>query len=307
MKQTGSPARLGPEVLRGLRLPQPSEESDKEGRGRVLVVGGSREMPGAVILAAEAALRAGAGKVQIATAETVAAHVAAAVPEARVFSLPETKAGSVGGGAVRRLEKYLGEAQSILLGPGWAEERAVARFVTGALPFCVGASVVLDAGAIEACLGGGERLLHPLGGRAVVTPNADETAGVTGGSAGTATRDPLAAALEAAARLRAVVVMKGRETFVAGPEGRAYSNLAGNVGLATSGSGDVLAGAIAGLLARGAEPLAAAAWGVHLHALAGDRLAARVGRLGFLARELPAEFPRLLTELGGCREKRRES
>jgi NAD(P)H-hydrate repair Nnr-like enzyme with NAD(P)H-hydrate dehydratase domain len=91
--------------------------------------------------------------------------------------------------------------------------------------------------------------------------------------------------------------LKGRETFVVSPDGSAFVNRAGSVGLATSGSGDVLAGVIAGLIARGAEAASAAAWGVHLHALAGERLSRRVGLLGFLARELPAEIPPLMSEL----------
>jgi NAD(P)H-hydrate repair Nnr-like enzyme with NAD(P)H-hydrate dehydratase domain len=100
-----------------------------------------------------------------------------------------------------------------------------------------------------------------------------------------------------------VIALKGRETFIAAPTGKTYSNRAGNVGLATSGSGDTLSGIIAGLAARGAEPLQAAVWGVYLHARAGDRLARRMGRLGFLARELLAEIPALMSELDG-RKKR---
>jgi NAD(P)H-hydrate repair Nnr-like enzyme with NAD(P)H-hydrate dehydratase domain len=94
-------------------------------------------------------------------------------------------------------------------------------------------------------------------------------------------------------------VLKGRETFVVSPDGEAFVNRAGSVGLATSGAGDVLAGVIAGLVARGAKPAHAAAWGVHLHALAGERLSRRMGLLGFLARELPAEIPPLMSELSG--------
>ena len=105
-------------------------------------------------------------------------------------------------------------------------------------------------------------------------------------------------ARRAANELGVVVALKGRETFVARPgSDEIFCNRAGNVGLATSGSGDVLAGLVAGLLARGAEPLSAAAWGVHAHALAGDRLARNVGPLGFLARELLSEIPPVLARL----------
>jgi hydroxyethylthiazole kinase-like uncharacterized protein yjeF len=175
------------------------------------------------------------------------------------------------------------------------EDESVARFVEGTLRMCRDVPVVLDAGA-AACLGVGRGLLHALGGRAVVTPNADELEEIYGekfvGRGGA-----LVAARRAASEFRAVVVLKGRETFIASPEGDTYVNRAGSVGLATSGSGDVLAGVIAGLVARGAEAARAAAWGVYLHALAGESLSRRVGPLGFLARELPAEIPPLMSEL----------
>ncbi|HKQ51785.1 MAG TPA: NAD(P)H-hydrate dehydratase, partial [Pyrinomonadaceae bacterium] len=113
-------------------------------------------------------------------------------------------------------------------------------------------------------------------------------------------RDPREGARRAADNFRAVVALKGRETTIVAPhDPRVFCNRAGNVGLATSGSGDVLAGLCAGLSARGAAPLQAAVWAVYLHARAGDQLARRVGPLGYLARELSAEVPRLLAELSG--------
>lgn len=289
------PTLITPELLRTIPLPRPDVGGDKEARGRVLVVGGGRETPGAVVLAGTAALRAGAGKLQVATVETNAPLVASSLPEARVFALPETRAGKISKGACAKLEEHLGKAQCVCVGPGMIEDESVARFVETTLRMCNAGAVVLDAGAVE-CLNAGSDLLHALGGRAVVTPNADELAEIYGtefeGLGGA-----LAAARRAAEEFRAVVVLKGRETFVATPGGEAFVNRAGTVGLATSGSGDVLAGIIAGLVARGTEPARAAAWGVYLHALAGERLARKVGPLGFLARELPAEIPPLMAEL----------
>lgn len=276
-------------------LPLPREGGDKEERGRVLVVGGGRETPGAVVLAGEAALRAGAGKLQVATGESSAPLVAALMPEARVFALKETRAGRLARAACDALEEHAGRAQCVCVGPGMIEDESVVRFVEGTLRLCRDVAVVLDAGAI-ACLGGG-KLPHALGGRAVVTPNAEELADIYGEPKEKISAAPLEAARRAAAEFRAVVALKGRETFVAAPGGEVYVNRAGGVGLATSGSGDVLAGVIAGLLARGAEPVRAAAWGVHLHALAGERLSRRVGPLGFLARELLAEIPPLMSYL----------
>jgi ADP-dependent NAD(P)H-hydrate dehydratase len=296
MKKSADPTLITAEVLRRMPLPWPEEGGDKEERGRVLVVGGGRETPGAVVLAGVAALRAGAGKLQVATVGGNAPLVAAAIPEARVFALPETRAGKTSRAAAKVLEKHVAAAQCVCVGPGMLEDAWVARFVEETLRLCRDVPVVLDAGGLS-CLGDARGLLHELGGRAVVTPNAEELADIYGEAKENVARSPLVAARRAAGDFRSVVVLKGRETFIAAPSGEVYSNRAGGVGLATSGSGDVLAGVVAGLVARGAEPLRAAAWGVHLHALAGERLAARVGPLGFLARELPDEIPRLLAEL----------
>jgi ADP-dependent NAD(P)H-hydrate dehydratase len=278
-------------------LPIPDGEGDKEERGRVLVIGGGRETPGAVVLAGTAALRVGAGKLQVATVAASAPLVAASIPEARVFALPETRAGGFAKTASAKLEKHLGEAQCICIGPGMLEEKSAVRFVAETLRCCRDVPVVVDAGAI-ACLRIGAHLLHALKGRAIITPNAEELGDIFGETKARIAAAPLEAARRAARDFRAVVALKGSETFIASPAGEVYVNRAGSVGLATSGSGDVLAGIIAGLVARGADPLRAAVWGVYLHARAGERLAERVGQIGFLARELPAEIPKLMSELG---------
>jgi hydroxyethylthiazole kinase-like uncharacterized protein yjeF len=302
MKTRKAATVITPDVLRRMPLPFPEEGGDKEERGRVLVVGGGRETPGAVVLAGVAALRAGAGKLQIATGESSAPLVAASIPEARVFALPETRAGRLTKSAGSLLEEHLGEAQCVCVGPGMIEDEAVSRFAADALRLCESVPIVLDAGAI-ACLRDGAELLRALEGRAVVTPNADELADIYGVAASEMKAAPLEAALRAARDFRAVVALKGRETFIASPEGRVYVNRAGSVGLATSGSGDVLAGLIAGLVARGADAFRGAVWGVHVHALAGERLAETVAPLGFLARELLDEIPPLLSELSGVKRR----
>lgn len=302
MKKTDKPILITPKVLARIPLPLPGEEGDKEDRGRVLVIGGNSELPGAVLLAATAAMRAGAGKLQIATAAGVARLLGVSIPEARVFALPETKTGALAASAVTRLEKHLGESQAVCVGPGMLNDAAAKRFVKDVLRHCLGVTVVLDAGAI-ACLADGKKLLHPFEGRAIITPNSGEMAGLCGVDKSVIEHDQLSIARKSAAELRAVVALKGRETFIASPAGVVYTNRAGNVGLATSGSGDVLSGIIAGLAARGAEPHVAAAWGVYLQARAGDRLAKRTGQFGFLARELAAEIPALMSELSKDKKK----
>ncbi len=288
---------ITPAFLAGWPLPQHDDGDDKEGRGRIFVAGGSPEIPGALILSSLASLRAGAGQLKIATARSVARHVAAAVLEAWVVPLPETPGGGFDPACVGTLAEDASNANAVLIGPGMQDEEATSALLQALLPQVHAPTVVLDAAAL-ACLHDAPHLLHPLKGNVIVTPHAGEMAGILGRSKDEIKADPCAAAIEAASSLRAVVVMKGSETFIATPEGRVFRNQHGGIGLATSGSGDTLAGIIAGLAARGASPEQATVWGVLLHARAGEVLAERVGPLGFLARELLAEIPRLMWKTG---------
>jgi ADP-dependent NAD(P)H-hydrate dehydratase len=297
-----TPNTLLPALLRRWPLPQPDEAGDKEERGRVLVVGGAREMPGAVMLAATAALRAGAGKLRIATCSSIAQAVAVAIPEARVFSLPETKQGAIAASSAKSLAQYASEVQAVLIGPGMVDEKAVMKIMESLLPRLADVTVVLDAACLS-CFASAPDWLHESKVKAILTPHAGEMARMLKMDAAAVRRDALSVAARAAREFRAVITLKGAETFIVAPDGEAYANRAGNVGLATSGSGDTLSGIIAGLAARGADPLRAAAWGVYLHAKAGDKLARRMGKLGFLARELLDEIPQLMSEFDG-RKKR---
>lgn len=288
--------------MSGWALPQPAEEGDKEERGRVLVVGGSVEMPGAVMLAGVAALRAGAGKLRIATPRRVAQLIASEIPEARVFALPESKGGGIQPSAANDIARRISQVSAALVGPGMIDPEAVARLMNGLAPRLNGATLVLDAEAMT-FLADRPESLHDLGGSAIITPHAGEMAELLGEDKEAIKREPAGAALRAASKFQAIVALKGRETFIASPDGEVYCNKAGNVGLATSGSGDALAGIIAGLAARGASPLQATAWGVYLHARAGDRLAERMGKMGYLARELLAEVPHVMAEFDPAKSK----
>ena len=137
--------------------------------------------------------------------------------------------------AAAALREHLGGAQVLCIGPGMIEDESVVRFVRAALRFCREVPVVLDAGAV-ACLSSCRDLLHGLEGRAVVTPNAEELADIFVEDKEKLTARPLDAARHAASEFRCVVALKGRETFIASSDGRAYVNRAGTVGLATSGS-----------------------------------------------------------------------
>jgi hydroxyethylthiazole kinase-like uncharacterized protein yjeF len=251
-------------------------------------------MPGAAALCATAALRAGAGKLQIGTCASVAAHVGTAVPESLVVALDETRSGAVAMSNVETIVERANRADALVIGPGMVDESATAALIV-AVAQALDVPAVIDAAAL-ACFRERADALAWLHGRAVLTPHAGEMASMLACERDAVEADPATFALDAARRFDAIVVLKGETTHIAEPNGALYVNEHGNVGLATSGSGDVLAGIIGGLLARGAPPLHAAGWGVYLHARAGDALAKRIG-FGFLARELSAEIPRLMGEL----------
>ena len=273
-------------------LPAMPRQTDKNSRGRVLVVGGGAWGPGAALLCGLAALRAGAGKVQVAAADRFASALAIAFPEAAILTVPSTSEGEFLIDATEVLTSHVVEADAIIVGPGMLDKDVAAAIAIG-LAACPGSgSFVLDAGALT-----GLQLESALGssqGRLVLTPHAGEMASLLGREIGVIEADPLTPAREVATALKAVVIMKGPHTFVVSPDGSAWLHRDGVVGLATSGSGDVLSGVVGGLLARGAPALSAAAWGVCVHARAGRRLSASVAETGFLARELLAEIPAII-------------
>jgi ADP-dependent NAD(P)H-hydrate dehydratase len=282
-------------MLRDWSLPDVSEGAGKRARGDVLVIGGAADTPGAVLLAGVAALRVGAGRLTVATVESTASALGVALPEAAVIALPDDD-GRLGMRAVDRARELVADADVLLVGPGMRGVDDAKEFVAGLLPsldddaYLVADALGLTCGAIDADASA------RVGGRLVVTPNAEEALRLLDGDASDRDRTDIddGTAHDLAARLGAVVAL---ESNIAAPDGRRWIDGSGNSGLGTSGSGDVLAGAIAGLCARGAAPEQAAVWGVHLHAQAGERLAARIGRLGYLAREVPGELPAVLAEL----------
>jgi hydroxyethylthiazole kinase-like uncharacterized protein yjeF len=276
-------------------LPEISEEGDKEDRGRLLVVGGSRELAGAVLLAGIAGLRAGAGKLQIATAASIAPHVAVAIPEARVVGLEETPEGCLAPAGTDALLELAAGAQAVAIGCGLQHGPPLDALLDRLFAARLDVPLVLDA-AVLGSLPPRAAAVRAWPGGAIVLPHAREMARLIEVEPDEVEADPLAAARRAAERFKVVALVKGPCSHLADPDGRAFRFEGGGVGLATSGSGDTLAGIVAGLAARGADPMTAALWGVYLHGEAGRRLTARIGRVGFLARELPDEVPRLLPD-----------
>lgn len=277
--------------LRRWRLPA-AEGGDKESRGRVLVIAGALEMPGAAILAATAALRAGAGKVRVATAGVAALAVATAVPELFVLGIAKERAPHREA-SLRAVLESARTADAVLLGPGMRDVDAIRFLLPELLALDELRALIIDATAIPAAAGFLPVARGNRRGKTILTPHVAEMAALAKIPKEGVERDPEGVARDVARRLASVIVLKGAETRICAEDQPVYLNTRGNAGLATAGSGDVLAGIIAGLCARGAEPLPGAVMGVTVHARAGDRLAKRVGPLGYLAREILAEVPHL--------------
>jgi hydroxyethylthiazole kinase-like uncharacterized protein yjeF len=277
---------ITPSLLRDWNLPE--AEGSKYSRGQVVVVGGARRAPGAAMLAGVASLRAGAGRLTLAIADSVATAVAVAVPESGVAPLAETADGHVRGDSLTAAESDLASADAVLVGPGLDDAEQAAALLAR-VPNLVSdaAIVVLDAFALGVLEGLIDEF-RPLAGRLVLTPNAAEAERLLGREA----EISLGEVDEIAKRYGAVVSCEG---LICDGEGRRWKSGTGTVGLGTSGSGDVLAGIIAGLAARGASPAQAAVWGTHVHGAAGDRLG---GSVGYLARELANEIPVVMSALG---------
>ncbi|HYE47669.1 MAG TPA: NAD(P)H-hydrate dehydratase [Caulobacter sp.] len=288
------PDPLTPDLLAGWPLPAPPPGGDKEARGRVLIVGGGAQTPGAAILAGTGALRAGAGKLQLAAAIPWAQALAFAVPEARVVPVAATPEGEIAASAARTLNRLAGRADAVVIGPGMLDDTVACPLAARMVAAAPQATFVLDAAAVTG-LGPLLGRLAGKGGQLVLTPHAGEMAALLGTDKAEILADPIGAGRRLSDALGAVVVMKGQTTHILAPD-RCWAHEGGVEGLGASGSGDVLAGLIGGLLARGAAPAQAACWGVALHGAAGRRLAETVGPLGFLAREIAGEVPRLLHE-----------
>lgn len=295
------PTDVDPAVLRGWPLPEPG--SNKQARGVVLMVGGSAGVPGAMVLAGEAALRAGAGKLQVVTTGSVAGQMAVSIPEALVRRAEEVESGDISPSAADEIVELAQSASAVLLGPGiMTPDDAVALMgaVVPRLPRLRDQAVVIDALA-SAYLTEDITSLHHLEGPRVLTLNPTEVSHTLGVDEDEVSDDPVSASLELSAKAEAVVLCGGSEKIVASPSGDVWRITTGNAGLGVSGSGDVQAGIVSGLLARGAEPEQAAVWGAWLHGRCGDVLAESVGPVGYLARELAAAVPRLMADAAAGR------
>ena len=263
-------------------------DAHKGDYGRVFVVGGSTGMAGAPCLCGQAALRSGAGLVTVAVPESLYPIVAAKLTNCMTLPLPERDGGiDIAGDPEARHE--LDRADVVALGPGLGRS-AGARESARRLASELSCAMVIDADGLNA-FAGGNGLSSPPSGPRVLTPHPGEMARLMGMKhAEEVQEDREEIASRAAVRFGAVVVLKGHRTVVTDGE-RLYVNTTGNPGMATGGTGDVLTGVVAGLLAQGLTPFDAAQLGVFIHGLAGDVACRGVGEVSLVATDLLDALP----------------
>lgn len=279
--------------LKANPLPDHHDNVDKNSRGRVLAIGGGRRVPGGMLLTAEAAFRAGAGKVTIATIASAAIPIGIACPSCAVVALPETGAGEIAPESSELLIAEMALHDAIVFGPAMIDADIVAGLLEALLPALPeDMFLLLDAFALRAAAGHRDAI-RARAAHTVLTPHAGELAALLDIDKDVVAADPLAALDAAAERFGAAVMVKSATSHLIA-EGRCLAYAGGGLGLAVSGSGDILAGLIAGLGAQGLSPLQASAWGIWLHGEAGRRLSETMGPLGYLARELPPLVPGLM-------------
>lgn len=293
MGDPSEPVVVTPAVLK--EQPLPEARAGKESRGHVVVVAGTSSTPGAARLAAEAALRVGAGKLTVMTCEPTAVALAVALPEAMVVPLASTPSGHPAGSAVETVVSQAENADAVLVGCGYFDADETLAFLRHLVPR-LPTALVLDACA-SVYPGEEPEGLRRRDAQAVLTVNPSELALTDGCSDEEVSSDPAGVSRRVSARSGAVVLCGGPEKNIAAPDGRTWVFTGGGPGLGVSGSGDVQAGIVAGLVARGCEPAQAAVWGAYVHGRGGERLAAEVGPVGSLAREQTRLVPTVLTEI----------
>ena len=270
-------------------------EAGKEQRGRVLVVGGSMRYPGAIILAARAAARCGAGVVTVASGRSVVDAIAGSDPNLTFFALAEAQPGVVATASAAQLTPVIAEkVKALLVGPGLAHAPGTDEFVGALLRNSRGTPTVVDADGLNA-LARTEDWMKLVPPRCVLTPHDGEAARMAGRVV-PAGSGRIAFAERHAREWGATVVLKGAVTVVTDGKKTFVHDLP-NPTLGVGGSGDVLGGAVAAFLARGLAPLAAACAAVWIHGRAGALLASEIGESGALASDIADALPRALREI----------
>lgn len=289
-------------------LPDRPMSGHKGTFGKALILGGSRNYVGAPYLAATAAGRVGAGLVTLAVPQSLQMAVAAKAIEPTYLPLPEESQGVPDSNAADLIAEQAIGYKALLVGPGIGQADSTREMVTrllfemGNLP-----PAVIDADGLNILASSSEAWWNEFSQEAIITPHPGEMARLTGRSTKDIQEHRVEIAVESAVKWRKIVVLKGAFTVVAHPDGRSRLSPFANPAMATAGTGDVLAGTIVGLLAQGVPPEEAAALGVYLHGLAGERASGEFGDAGMLAGDLLPELPRAIRDLwrGPGAEERR--
>ena len=263
-------------------------DAHKGSCGRVLVIAGSRGMTGAACLVSRAAMRSGAGVVTLAIAESLYEIVDTKLTEVMTYPLPEIEKGVLGESALPILIELARNYDVVEIGSGLGRHPETLKFIQ-AFVQQVDKQLIIDADAIHACA----PVSHILASAKIMpilTPHLGEMSALTKYSVQQIKDNFISIARDFALRLNAIIILKNARTVVAYPDGNVYINTKGNAGMATAGSGDVLAGVVSGIFAQGVLSYSAAVAGVYLHALAGD-LAAESGMVGLMANDIVEKLP----------------
>jgi NAD(P)H-hydrate epimerase len=266
-------------------------EANKGSYGHVVVIGGSLGKAGAAGMAGFAALRAGAGLSTIATPKSLLSTVSSFHPEVMTEPLPETADGTISLEARGAHLDALLERKTLAIGPGISRNRETAEFVHATVEQAKALNMVVDADALNAFEGAADKL-SGRGRTIVITPHPGEMSRLTGMTIAEIQANRLEVARNFAHQHELIVVLKGHRTLIAAPDGTVWVNATGNPGMATGGTGDVLTGMVAGLMAQHPKhALEATALAVYLHGLAGDLATESVGEASLVATDLLRFLP----------------
>lgn len=275
-----------------------AKKSHKGDFGRVFILAGSRGLAGAAHLTSMAALRSGAGLVSLGVPESIYVVLARKDPEIMVKPLPASMRGSLSGKAAAPVRKFLKNQDVLAVGPGLSQDPAVRRLIRLLLRRPAW-PVVLDADGINAYRNHSDQLPKVHRGF-ILTPHPGEFVRVFGGKLSDSLILRRKRAVQVAIKYRIFIVLKGHRTIVASPQGDVYVNSTGNPGMAKGGSGDVLTGMIAALIAQKFSLWDAARWGVFLHGMAGDLAAGKMGEAGMTAGDILQNVPVAIRKIRGC-------
>ncbi len=277
-------------------LPRRPVDAHKHSVGKIFVLAGSRGFTGAAAMASSAAMRAGAGAAVLGTPSSVYPILAKKLTEVMVEPLPETEAGSVSAKAFDQVKKHLAWSDLAIIGPGLSRNPETRDLVYRIVAEC-DTPMLIDADGLNLL---SERISVVKKHRSpnvVITPHSGELARLLGTTSGAVDADRVEVARRTARQFGVTVVLKGAPTVTASEDGCAFINSTGNAGMATAGSGDILAGLIAGLWAQGMERTEAAFCGVYIHGGAGDLAKARYGEKSLMATDIGEHIPPMILSL----------